>query len=138
MASLNKAEKKFLTAVDSLHNGIVERRSGEVPKLRQQAGEAERVLCEALTAASASWRAHWLERAKALEPELHRLASVVAQYNALNRLAGLTAVNPAALMLGHYAETLPRLSEQDLVDDSRVPAESPDSYALEQFKGAWR
>lgn len=135
IAKLEKAERQYQQALDNLQAGIDQRRASDVPGLRRKASEAEQAVVDALQAAGAGWFEHWRSRAAALEPQLREAAMVMHRYNAICKVIGMGGAVPAQSFIQTALISPPPV---DLLDDSGVPTEAPDSALLEDFKGAWR
>ena len=139
---LNKAEASHRTNLDHLQQAREARNAAMITPLRRDAEKTERGLDDALRAAHAAFRAYWASRRDALEPEMEKIASVLAEYDALARLAGDMSQRPAMQRLytlalaGYNAQTL--LDQGALFEQDGVPADEPDSELLEDMRGCWK
>lgn len=135
IAKLEKVERHYQQALDNLQSGIDQRRASDVPALRRKAAEAEQAVIDALQVASTGWFEHWRSRAVAIEPKLREAAITMHRYNAICKVIGMGGAVPAQSFVQAALISPPPV---DLLDDSGVPTEAPDSALLEDFKGAWR
>ncbi|HRP23622.1 MAG TPA: hypothetical protein PLF79_08680 [Thauera sp.] len=139
---LTKAEAAHRANLDRLYAAPEARNAAQITPLRRDCERTERVLQDALKAAHEAHRAYWAQRRDELRDELKRIALVLAEYNALARLAGDTSPHPAQRHLqsleidGITAENY--LADGVLGEDSGIPQEAPDSALLEDELGAWR
>lgn len=132
---LSRAEAAYRHALEALQTALDQRRANDVPGLRKKAATAELELRAALTAASIAWGDYWRQRRAEIEPSLHEAARHIRQYNALCRVTRDGGTTPGQTFIQNLLiESVP----VDLLDDSGVPAESPDSAVLEDYKGDWR
>lgn len=139
---LTKAEAAHRKNLDLLREAHEARQAHKVTPLRRDCQQSERALQDALQAAHEAHRAYWAQRRDALRDELKRIALVLAEYNALARLAGDQAPHPAQRHLqsleidGITADNM--LADGVLGEDAGIPQEAPDSALLEDELGAWR
>ena len=139
---LTKAEAAHRKNLDLLRAAHEARQAHQVTPLRRDCQQSERALQDALQAASDAHRAYWAGRRDALHDEMKRTAVLLAEYNALARLAGDHAPHPAQRHLqtleieGITAANM--LADGVLGEDSGIPQEPPDCALLEDELGAWR
>lgn len=138
---LAKAEQAHRKNLEALNQAIVERASSQTGFLRRDCEKTETALAEALTAACLAHRGYWQGRRDALRDELHQASLVIAEYDALSRLAGDASATPALTHLQALAaegRTAANLIDQDVLATDGVPQEAPDCALLEDERGAWR
>lgn len=139
---LTKAEAAHRKNLEVLHTAREARNAAQVTPLRRDCEKSERALQDALQAAHAAHRTYWSQRRDALRDELKRIALVLAEYNAIARLAGDQAPHQAQRHLqtleieGITAENY--LADGVLGEDAGIPQEPPDCALLEDELGAWR
>lgn len=139
LTTTEAAHRKNLDLLREAHEA---RQAHQVTPLRRDCQQSERALQDALQAAGDAHRAYWAQRRDALRDEMKRIALVLAEYNALARLAGDQAPHPAQRHLqsleidGITAENM--LADGVLGEDAGIPQEAPDSALLEDELGAWR
>ena len=140
--ALTKAEAAHRKNLDLLREAREARQAHQVTPSRRDCEKSEGALKDALQAAGDAHRAYWSQRRDALHDEMKRIAIVLAEYNALARLAGDHAPHPAQRHLqtleidGITAANM--LAAGVLGEDSGIPQESPDSALLEDELGTWR
>lgn len=140
--ALTEAEAAHRKNLDLLREAHEARNAAKVTPLRRDCEQSERALQDALQAAGDAHRAYWAQRRDTLRDELKRIALVLAEYNALARLAGDTSPHPAQRHLqnlevdGIAADNM--LADGVLGEDAGIPQEPPDSALLEDELGAWR
>lgn len=132
---LQKAEVAHRKNLDALDAALQARQAHQVTPLRQSCEKSERELQEALQAAAAAHRAYWTNRRDDLRDELDQAAVVIAEFNALARLAGDMSANPALQRLQAIAIEAPPV---DVLVDDGVPTEAPDCALLDDYRGSWR
>ncbi|HRQ36270.1 MAG TPA: hypothetical protein PK361_11810, partial [Chiayiivirga sp.] len=139
---LTKAEVTHRANLGRLYAAHEARNAAQVTPLRRDCEKSERALQDALGVAHEAHRAYWAQRRDALRDELKRIALVLAEFNALARLAGDQAPHPAQRHLqsleidGITADNM--LADGVLGEDAGIPQEAPDSALLEDELGAWR
>lgn len=131
---LNKAEATHRQRVGALESALERAEASKVPGLRKDCEKSERELSEALQTAFEAHRAYWVCRRDQLRDEFTDMAVVIAEYNAMARVAGDTSVNPGLQLLQNILITT--RSVEPLVED--VPSDPPDSDLLEETRGIWR
>lgn len=139
--SLTKAEVLHRENLDRLDEALKAKQAHQVTHLRRDAAKTEADLVAALDAASDAHREYWTARRDALKPELDSAALVIAEYNALAKLAGDHNAHPAASYLQQKAidgRSAANLLEQDVLATDGVPQEPVDSAVLEDYRGSWR
>lgn len=139
--ALSKAEAAHRKNLDLLYQAREDRKAHQVTPLRCECQKSERALQDALEAAFSAHRAYWIGRREILEEGMRSAAIVVAEYDAISRLAGDTAQRPALRYLENLSVsglTGANLLEQDVLASDGVPQEQPDSALLEDELGAWR
>lgn len=138
---LSKAELAHRKTLDALSQAIADRASSQTGYLRRDCEKTETALAEALTAACLAHRGYWQGRRDALRDELHQASLVIAEYDALARLAGDASATPALSYLQALAtegRTAANLIDQDVLATDGVPQEAPDCALLEDERGVWR
>ena len=138
---LNQAEAEHRKNLDRLYAAREARDAARITPLRRDCEKSERTLDEALDAAFSAHRAYWSGRRDALAEDMRNAAIVIAEYDALAKLAGDTAPRPALRYLENLAangHTGANLLEQDVLASDGVPQDPPDSALLEDERGAWR
>ncbi|PTD96392.1 hypothetical protein C8261_08725 [Pseudothauera lacus] len=139
---LQKAEEKHRQALGRLADSLASRSPDKVTAERRECEQTERTLQEVLQEAFAAHRAYWAQRRDKIADQLEEVARVLAEYNALARLAGDLSVNPALQRLQQFAlsgvTANNLLTQESLIDEAGVPQEPPDSALLEDEFGSWR
>jgi hypothetical protein len=138
---LSQTEAAHRKNLDRLYTAREARDAARITPLRRDCEKSERTLAEALAAAFASHRAYWNGRLASLDDEMKHAAILLAEFDALAKLAGDHTVRPSLRRLEHLANqghTAAHLIEQDVLCTEGVPAEPPDSALLEDERGAWR
>ncbi|MDP3106957.1 hypothetical protein [Hydrogenophaga sp.] len=131
---LKKAEAAHKEALDAIDAARDAGKSDRLPRLRMQAQSSERHLGEVWEEAARAHRGFWLARKIKLIPELHRLALVAREYDAIAKAAGDMTVMPwKAVFDGEYVRSF---DPQTLVQE--VPLEPPECELFNDEFGAWR
>ena len=138
---LNRAEDEHRKNLDRLYAARETREAARITSLRRDCEKSERALIEALEAAFAVHRAYWAGRRDALTEDIRRAAIVIAEFDALAKLAGDSTQRPALCCLENLAangHTAANLLQQEVLASDGVPQDPPDSALLEDMRGAWR
>lgn len=138
---LDKTEATHRKSLDSLYAAREAREAAKLPALRRDCAKTEGELDAALESAYAAHRAYWAGRLASLDDEMKHAAILLAEFDALAKLAGDNTLRPSLRRLEHLANqghTAAHLIEQDVLCTEGVPAEPPDSALLEDERGAWR
>jgi len=133
VAALEDAERAYLAAVDTLERAARDPRT--LDQARRSCEAREIALAGALETAWNAHRRYWQGRRDELLDELEMAAGVISDYNALARAAGDLSASPAMQVLQGL---LSKRSPGSPLVDEEVPADPPDSAALEDFRGCWR
>ena len=139
--SLAKAEVLHRENLDRLDAALQAKQAHHVTLLRRDCAKTEGDCIAALDDALNAHRQYWTARRDALKPELDAAALVLAEFDALAKLAGDRSAHPAKAYLEGRAIagfSGANVLAQDVLATDGVPTEEPDSALLEDFRGSWR
>jgi hypothetical protein len=137
ISRLQKAEASHVQQLDLLRVAKDEKKSNEVAALRRLVKESEALLESALNEAHAAWHCYWLERRTEIEPHLLAIAPMVREYDAISRVlrGSMAGLRPGVAFIEQKMNETPA---PNISANSDVPINSPDSEALENYRGAWK
>ncbi len=138
IANLQKREAAYAAALADVDTAIERRRANDLPSLRRKADAAEVALKEALGTADEAWKNYWRGRLEEIKPQLKDLAKVIRQYDVITRIisSNFACVRPANAFIENAYIELGPMSPDEALDESGVPAQSPDSELLEWPMGS--